>query len=596
MDAETAHATEYSWPRAAIIFLATLCGVVITWLSHRRFWFAHDEGTLAQAALHVVEGLVPHRDFSHPYTGADALLHALWFQLLGASLGSIRTGFAILVSLWLVGMGLWIWSRTRSMWASVGLLVMGVFGPAMYPAAIPSWYVTIFVCGAIATLSPGAPFPSRRAFLVAGVLLGLAAGFKVTALYALGGVVLWVVGQGNPAESPRARIWAILVVCAAALGVVGVMTLGAGARQWAFVGAPALVAVLWAGLREVRAALDGGVKLGLDSTGPLVALCLGFALGFAPIVIWLGTTGGLAPFLESLTGVGAARTAFASYFPPRLHVFWKALPIVLIVVASYRSRVPHTVTILLALVLVFVLTWTDARWHQGFWHALRSTFPIGIALVAGLGLRRSGQAWMPMGLVVLALMSLSQFPFASPIYFVYLIPIAVVGALMLPSPPLRGQRLLGVVGLGAAFIGATQVVPAAPNAIGIARVEPPLLESLPGSRGGLLIAPEEAAIFGQLHRLLRDSIPAGAIWAGPDSPEVAFLSSRPDVNRDPFSFLSKADRIDDAMFLPEVVAVIVRTRPPFSPAVGGLTLRQIEARFRRRAVVGPFLVFWGRGA
>lgn len=593
MDTGTRHAPKDSWPRAAFIALATSFGVAITWASHRRFWFAHDEGTLGQAALRVLEGSVPHRDFSHPYTGADALLHALWFKSFGVSLGSIRTGLAIVVSIWLVGMALWVRSRTTSRWAAVGLVAMAVFGPAMYPAAIPSWYVTMFVCGAVALLSMGDQIPSRPALVGAGVLLGIAAGFKVTALYALGGAVLWIIGRGAPGVE-RGRLWALVFVCAAALGILRVLGDTAGAREWVFVGGPAMVAVLWAGAHELRRVRGGGAGLELGSIEPLCFLGIGFALGLAPVAIWLATTDSLIPFLESLTDVGAARSAFAHFSPPRVHVLWTGLPLLLLAIASYRSRLPHVVTIVLALLLLFELTWSDARWHQGVWYSLRSAVPLGLALAAGVGMRRGAHTWMPLGLVVLAMMGLSQFPFASPIYFVYLVPLAVVGCLGLPTPSLAGQRTLGIVTAGVALIGAVQVVPTTPNAIGLARITQAPLEPLPGSRGGVFVSSEAAAQFGQLQGLLSDSVPPGVIWAGPDSPEVAFLTARRDANPHPFSFLATAGRAEEGIFGPDVVAVVVRPRPPFSPPLSRSTLRQIEARFHHRAVVGPFVVYWGR--
>lgn len=580
-----------TWIRAALLALATLGGILITWASHRRYWFPHDEGTLAQAALRVVEGQVPHRDFTHPYTGADAAIHALWFKLSGISLGSIRLGFFVLVAGWLIAMGLWVWSRTSSRWAVVGLLVLAAFGPAMYPGAVPSWYVSMLVCGAVALLTPNAPFPSRHAFIAAGALLGVAAGFKVTALYALGGVVLWVIGEG---EGGRGRPWAILAVCAAALGVLGVLWPGAGWRAWVFVGLPATAVVLWAGVREAGRVRGEGLAWGWATMRPILHLAVGFSLGIAPMLVWLGVTGALPAFLESLIGVADARVAFAGFLPPRIGVLGWGGVVVLVGVAASAQRLPHVITILAVLVLLFVLTWSDILWHRTLWYALRGGLPLGIALAAMAAGRRPHRGWMPVALAVLGMMSLSQFPFASPIYFVYLAPLAVMAVLSLPSPSHSGRRMLGLVGLWLAAVGVLQVVPAQPDAIGYARAHVPPLARLPGPRGGLMVSAEDAASFTQLHALVSDSIGPGAIWAGPDSPEVAFLTERRDVNTDPFAFLGSETPVEESLFRDEVVAVIVRPLPPFSRPLSDDTVERLGSWFTRQTVVGPFMVFWER--
>src|SRR5947209_11714694 len=55
-----------------------------------RSWAPEDEGTLAQPALRVLEGQLPHRDFDDVYTGGEAFLNAAAFRIFGIRLISMR--------------------------------------------------------------------------------------------------------------------------------------------------------------------------------------------------------------------------------------------------------------------------------------------------------------------------------------------------------------------------------------------------------------------------------------------------------------------------------------------------------------------------
>ena len=53
-------------------------------------WVPADDGILAQSALRVMQGQLPHRDFAEIYTGGLSMIHALAFRVFGVNLMSLR--------------------------------------------------------------------------------------------------------------------------------------------------------------------------------------------------------------------------------------------------------------------------------------------------------------------------------------------------------------------------------------------------------------------------------------------------------------------------------------------------------------------------
>ena len=93
-----------------VMFLAFLLGAVYTYSVLDSGWLPEDDGTLAQGALRVLNGGLPHRDFVENYTGGLSCLHALVFKLGGINLVSLRICVFLFFLLWLAAV-LYIASR-----------------------------------------------------------------------------------------------------------------------------------------------------------------------------------------------------------------------------------------------------------------------------------------------------------------------------------------------------------------------------------------------------------------------------------------------------------------------------------------------------
>lgn len=582
-------------PGRVAFAVALIVAIVVLWWSRLRFWYPHDEGTLAQAALRVLGGEVPHRDFAHPYSGADALLHGVFFRLFGPSLAGIRTGFAVMATAWLAAMGWWFRRHLGFAGAAVAVTVLGAWSMAMYPAAVPSWYVTMLVTGAVAVLAtPGASSPAPRRLLVAGLALGLALGFKVTALYAVVGVVAWLLARQDHDDQPG-RPWAIALMLVAAVAALRLLLPTATPRTAVHLLLPPLTVALWVTAVEMRRWRHAGAAIDPGAVRALVALTAGVILGALPVFAWLGFEGALPAFLASVGEVGSLRAAFAGLPPPPLTALLFAVPLLGLVATASLPRPPRPGLLLLPCLLVFALAWSEFEWHRMVWLALRGSLPLGIILLLALAWRGTPATPRPWcaAIAVLGWMALSQFPFAAAVYFVYLAPLAVMIAVAAVRHSTAGRRVLATLGLAVAAFGYLQVVPSPPTVLGWNRMPLERLAVLGGPHGGLLVPANDSMVYGRLLAILADSVPPGAIWSGPDAPEVAFLAGRRDLNPAFFGFLGAAS---DGDAMADAVALVIRQAPPFSPPPTAAMLAAWQRRHPRRADLGPFTVLWGRPA
>ena len=200
--------------------------------------------------------------------------------------------------------------------------------------------------------------------------------------------------------------------------------------------------------------------------------------------------------------------------------------------------------------------------------------------------------------LVSALSSLVQFPFSSPTYFLYVAPLFLLAVVTLIQGIGRTPAPLAAVTL--AFYGVFAVVLVTPGAVvGLAfRYETPH-ETVPLDlpRAGLRVSPSDASLYGQLIPRVQARANGREIWAGPDAPEVYFLGGFRNRTRVIFDFLGAPDQnvaaVQREVSRPEVGAVVINTRPSFSPLSAELmgTLRQ---RFPEGETIGRFELRWRR--
>ena len=590
--------------RALPLATVMLLGGALLWWCGLRGWYAHDEGLLGQSAARVLRGEIPHRDFTDPYTGGLSLLHALLFQLFGARLDVLRRAFDVVAWGWLALLYL-LARRWLPRWgAALAALVALAWSVPIYPAAMPSWYVLFGITAALAILVQDGATGRRRALLLAGACLGVALLAKVTALYALAGVLI-ALGRIRQIEDPAGRARPMLMVGAAAFIVAaGAVVRGAPTpRVLVHVLLPtvALVAVVLA--TEVRTGLARGVGGDAVFRRQVTWIAAGVALSVVPFLAWLAAHGALAPLLHSLAGVAGERAANAHQSPPSVTAMLYGLPLLLLL-AGVIVRQLRLGLLLIVLAMISIVAWDHPPVHRAIWLAVRGIVPLGVAWLVMVWTMRPGDACVRrpdhvLVVVVGSAMVLSQFPFAAEIYYAYLVPLAVLALLaFVPTEgPDRAHAIATAAGL--LIFALVQIIPGTPMERGMGRVDAPALVALPGKHGGLMVLPAQADRYRQLLRAMAEAHDTMPIWAGPDAPEVAFLAGRIDRNNNFFAFLDPStDRVlpeGDLLMRRGVRTVVVQLKPPFSTPIDEAALTRLAEAFPHARRVGTFEVRWRDG-
>jgi hypothetical protein len=569
------------------------------WCFRFRGWYPHDDGTLGQAAERILRGQIPHRDFVNPYTGGVALLHALIFRFAGISTNALRDALALLATLWCAGL-FWLVRQWLSLvGAAIVIALIAVWSVPMYPVPMPSWYVLFLTTTAGIVLA--AVHDRKSVFVLAGFLIGLAALAKITALLALAGAG-WGIVAVRQVDGDR-RTGAPEVVIAALLFDVLVLHLIQplfSDRVLVHVAGPALLVVTAIGVREARQIMVGGAHVDGVLWRRLFLLLAGAVVPACCFAGWLASHGALAPFIASVRGVVGQRAASAAMTPPSMQSVVYAVPIVGILAASASRWPVRGWIVAVAAIVIAVVASRDGIAYQEVWHALRGLPTIAALLFAAAWV--SGATPVPGGArsallifaPIAAVMCLTEFPFAAPIYFLYVFPviaIALAAAVGLQPPARRpAAGALALVFLGFGFVVVLPGAPASLDAFG-ERNQPMAWLQLPRAR--LLVPADEAARYQQLFGVL-EALPPGPIWAGPDAPEIAFLAGRQDLNPAFFSFLSSAPAPGGGFAASQAsagaVAVVVDSAPSFSLKLSPAVRDSVRRYFPVMTTIDQFVV------
>ena len=153
---------------AAVLVIA---GVYVG-LQIGRGWVPADDGTLAQSALRVMQGQLPHRDFREIYTGGLSFIHALAFRVLGVNLMSLRICVFLFFLAWIPAV-YYIALRFAPAIAAGAITLLAVaWSYPNYPASMPSWYNLFFATFGAASLLRYLEVRTRRWLFVAGLCGG----------------------------------------------------------------------------------------------------------------------------------------------------------------------------------------------------------------------------------------------------------------------------------------------------------------------------------------------------------------------------------------------------------------------------------------
>jgi Dolichyl-phosphate-mannose-protein mannosyltransferase len=629
----------------AVFLLVWLLSIVYLAANLNRGWVPHDEGILGQSAERVLHGELPHRDFNEPYTGGLAFLDAAAFHLFGIRLMVLRWVLFAFFLLW-VPVVFAIAREFCGTWPAAGVTLLSVaWSVPNYPAAMPSWF-----CLFLATFGVLLLFRYLRTRHTAWLLLaGFCGGFsfliKTPGIYFVAGVLLFLVYREQslstpPSVSPQAagansiayRVFLTFSLVAFLIILILVAMPHGGVSEFLHFVLPSLAIVVLLFLREFYFAAP------LASAGrfrQLFALIAPFLAGVALPVLaffaYYARLGALHPLLKGLFVLQLRRLADARLSPPHwFFVLCAILLVALFLPTSLASRAflpksptlkirpaarPSELLVILKTLAAALLLFACLKFPViliDTLDAIRGFMPLLlIVTVAILFFRQLGghssesDPRLTLLLFVTALSSLVQVPYAGPMYFCYFATLAflMLAALLslVPAAQRQAHSDRFHLSLAAAFFSLFAVLAFRPVAIAAFDFNEP--RSLPGSplpldrARGLRVFPDQADRYNQLVPFVVAAAAGRPIFAGPDCPEIYFLSGLP--NRTPYLFdffVPPAQYQSDLQQLLDradfIQVVVINNRPSFSRPHLAVLRSLVAARFPHSRNFGNFEAFW----
>jgi hypothetical protein len=616
--------------RPVVLVLLWAGAVTAVALAAGHFWIPLDDGTLAQSAERVLHGQLPQRDFGDPYSGLNAILGAVALHFFGDRLSSLRVPLVVGFALWLPG--LWLVARRflSEAAAAAATLLAAILSVPTYPAAMPTWFTLYLITWGLwclmGFLQPDSreepsKVGSRWWLAGAGFLAGLSILFKVVGLYFVAAALLAIAARRGDGSRSYAVVASAGV--AAFLALLGRLVLPEATATgiWHFFVPAAGVsgAVVWttwhtavnggATVSETRQDRDGGDKPATrakEAAGVFLLVGDGLAL-IAGVVLPVAIF--LIPYLASgsvdewLRGVFVLPTRRLQSAASPLGSWWTAVPGavavgLLWIDARLRGAPARRTALGLAALLAVALGLDDALGGgvmESLWYALRGWVPM-LAIWGAVAWARgsrpsSGETAVSPGTFALvaaaALWVLVEFPYASPAYFFYVAPVGVLAtAALVGGPNRRPGPVLALLAATAAFLGAGY-------GMGVmAAGDTPL--DLP--RGGIRVSSTDARTYERVVALVRDHIDGGGLWAGPDSPEVYYLTGEPNPTPTLYEFLDTTPRgirdLDTLFASHDVRVTVVNRRPLFSAPLDSAAVAWLYRMFPAGDTVGSFSVRW----
>jgi len=536
-------------PAMLFFILATLLCASYLFSQLRTGWLPQDDGTLAQAGLRVLQGQLPHRDFVENYTGGLSYLHAAAFRVFGVNLFTLRICLFCFFVAWLPAV-FFVLSRFLSAIAAAAVTFLAVvWSVPNYPASMPSWYNLFFATFGAAALLRYLEVGRRRWLFMAGLCGGISFLIKVTGLYYVAGVFLFLLfceqdssATSKPEQRRAASFYSLFLITGLLAFLATLIWLMHGQfddREFAHLFWPSAILAAMLIWRNAR------ITTGGERARFAALSCLGwpFVVGvLLPIALFLvpyALSGSLAVFWSGVFGhaVGAAHGMRRSIplrpLPTRL--IWCVVPLLLLAIVAFWKRaaapvwgvvVAAALAMLLWIpnVLVWIYIWCSADF------LMPTLVTLGTALLVfrpqfANNLTPIRQKQVMLLLALAAVCNLVSFPWPPPIYLCYALPLTIFAAVALLSvrkPPANVTILASILVFYVAF-GVWRVEPRAIYADWMF-VSPPPREKLQLSRAGG-ISVESASMYEQAVSLIQQHAGNGMVLATPECPEVYFLSA-----------------------------------------------------------------------
>lgn len=594
--------------------LSVVGGATSIWTILDRGWVPFDEGTIGQAAGRVLRGGLPHRDFTDPYTGGLAYWHALSMRVFGVSLMAPRYALFIAFVLWLPAVW-WLAMRFCGPRWAVAITIIAVWWSLpIYPAAMPTWYLLFFgtwIVVALERWQASKPDGKVRWLALVGVLCGTAVLVKQTGLYLVAGALLGALscdqedwrarrGDGEPAGSTDPVVVFLLALLGALVLKLTWGRIGSGELLNEVLPIGGLLSL--AVMREWRLTDDRARRWRalLRSVGIIVvAAAVPVAVFLIPYVL----SGSLGALYGDAVGEGIKRISGLHWgMRPALTLVIAVWPVYAVLALEAFSRDRRALR-LLAIAAGAALLWFSIRSVEGYqrlWFFGTSMLPLGIGavLVAGHRAWRARRSFDPVLLAlagVTAFHALNQFPYAAPNYFAYVAPLAILTAGAATAHFGFLPRLNAAALILAGFAGVILRLGSVHN-VGFYPRWWDYSHRLAVPRGGLLVTEYDSSRYTHLLDLVARHRAHGTVYAGPELPEVYFLSGQRSPGRDSYSLF--ANPVGDSTQLPRLFdvsaasVIVIKTRPMFLPPLRDDVYEWLKIRYPQSETMDTLQVRW----
>ncbi|MBI3504309.1 MAG: glycosyltransferase family 39 protein [Proteobacteria bacterium] len=597
--------------RTHAVSLAASVGIALatTWVMLAHGWVSFDDGLIGLSAEQVLHGALPHADFAYPYTGGLPWLHALAMRAFGVHLLAPRYALFAAFALWLPVVWWLAARRVGAAGAAVLTVLAAWWSLTVYPAAMPTWYVLFAATWLAAALERWRTTRDARWLLAAGILGGLAIVAKQTGLYLVAAAMLGVLFDdqsrrregGGAGRTDAGVLFAIALLGALVLRLLASRLASSGDLLVLLL--PVAAVLVAAALRERGLTVDRAERWrALFSR--MGVLLLGVAVPVALFILAYAVRSRAGSLFAGIVEGGLARIrALRQPMPGAWELLRHAAPMFVAIAVELRYGARRGARAV-AIVAALVAAWFSSRGffvYLSVWDAV--TLASTVAVVAAVAIAARGAArggGDDASLLALAAMTafqgLHQFPYAAPNYVAYVAPLAFLLAAQTAAAAGVHRRLWFVAGtlllFGGVFnrIGAVQTV-------GFGPVWWDDAHRLPSPRGRLLVTTVDSAAYTRLVELVREHRSAGRIYAGPELPQVYFLTGSPPLNRDAFEFvphdLTDTNRLGGYVDTMRASMIVLKRKPMFLPPLSDDVHAWLARRYPHAEMVDSlFEVRW----
>jgi 4-amino-4-deoxy-L-arabinose transferase-like glycosyltransferase len=595
----------------------------------KRGWIPHDAGAYALAAERVLRGELPHRDFIDLYSGGLTLLNAATMRVFGVNLVAIRYPVFLLFLAWIPAVFNLARRFASERAAALATLLAIAMSLPNYSEAVPSWYNLFFATFGVLALfrftesrcteSRITESGSRRWLVVAGGCSGLSFLAKIAGLYFLAAALLFLLYREQELDRrsdqrSAPNVFNLVAITASAVFVFLLVRLihwNHAPRYWIHFVIPGVALVSLLVWREFAATYTAPSRRFRRLFGDALALLGGFA---APVVLFLvpyAATGSLLSWFQGVFVFSAKRLTYASLEPSNLKwvrlLATGVLTYTLVAACDLRQPLRRNAKILIAVLLatsVVVAGFQKGTYHF-LWDALVLLVP-ATAVVAAFSRRISAQAFALVATTVLC--NLIQYPYAAPIYLVYVLPLLLLAWFALIAAHADYSRFLSIaVALTYLAFFVLRVTPSYVNAMGVMNTgEQQTYELHLPRAAGIRVKPAQGQMYERVISLIQQHRQGEYIFAAPDAPELYFLSGSKSPSRALFDFLEEPgdprSRIHEFLAVHQIKLVVIKTpeqtdkkqlgTPGFSPSLDPEFVAEIRNLYPESETVGTLEVRW----